>query len=71
MSDISDILYALHELQSSIEEAQNALGIHEPRKGDPDEIAESKAKGWERDYEPKMRPVLLAIKNLQKLMAQD
>jgi hypothetical protein len=67
MSDKGDILHALHALQSAIEEAQNTLGRHEPQRGDPDDIATSKAEGWKRDYGPKMRSVLLAIKHLQSL----
>jgi hypothetical protein len=69
VSEKSDILHALHALQSAIEQAQNTLGRHEPQKGDPDDIAASKADSWEKDYGPKMRPVLLAIKHLQKLTA--
>ena len=71
MSDKGDILHALHELQSAIEEAQDTLGRHEPQIGDPDDIVASKADGWERAYGPKMRPVLLAMKHLQKLTAQE
>lgn len=71
MSGKGDILHALHALQSAIEEAKNTLGMHEPQKGDPDHIVAGKAEGWERDYGPKMRPVLLAMRHLQKLTAQD
>lgn len=71
MSGKGDILHALHALQSAIEEAQNTLGRHEPQRGDPDDIAASKADGWARAHGPKMHPVLLAMKHLQKLTAQE
>jgi hypothetical protein len=67
--DKNEIVRALYELQSVAEDAEHTLGKHDPQDGDPNEIVVSKAEGWERDYGPKMRPVLQAIKHLQKLTA--
>lgn len=71
MSNRADIVCALNELQKVVEEAEATLGRHVPQRDDPDEIASSKTYSWKKDYEPKMRPVLLAIKELQSLVERE
>lgn len=70
MSNRRNIVSALSDLQRAVEAAEPALGIHVPENDDPDDIVESKQEGWDKDYGPKMKPVLLAIEQLRKAMAQ-
>lgn len=71
MSHKQSIVEALFALQQAVEVAEQALGIHVPDNDDPEEIAESKQRGWDRDYGSKMRPVLLAIEQLKQATAQE
>lgn len=71
MSNKADIVSALFALQQVVEDAETTLGIHVPQSDDPDEIASSKSDGWKKDYGRKMRPVLLAIKQLQALAERE
>lgn len=71
MSHKRSIVQALSALQQAVEVAEQALGIHVPENDDPAEIAESKQQGWNRDYGPKMRPVLLAMEQLQQATARE